>query len=1331
MTLTRRAFLSANATLLAGIALDPATPVPPVWVGEAGATSAAPAGTDLSLFRPARASSTAYAPTPASFATDGLYETGVRGSGWRAGAATDPQWIGVDLQAQCTIEGFVVTFEAKPGDPEFTSGGASEVNPHAGTTGFEIQSTYPTAFDISVSADGSRYTQVYRTTSGTGAVATITLSTPATGRYVRLTGAARANRNPLGVNGIQVYGTAPGRAAASGWTDFGVHPAPPPALQVAADGTVPIESGWALTYDARVGTATGATLARTGVDTSAWLPAAVPGTVLAALVEQGKLPDPVRGFNNLLVPEALSRHSWWYRRQFRIPSGFATGGDRRAWLEFDGVNHHAEVWLDGVRVGELTHPFQRARFDVTAQLDQAGDHALAVRIDPMPYPGSPGDRGPDGYSYTDAGSDIMNRNTPTYLAVSGWDWMPAVRDRVSGIWNHVRLRSTGPVLIGDPGVRTTLPDPGYASVTVTVPVANPSTVDHPVTLRATLAGQQLSRTVTVRAGATADVVFADVRVNQPRLWWPNGYGDPDRYDLALRAELAGVPSDARTVKVGLRQVTYETTPGLTVPAGGSASRSTAFPRQTARYLRIVCDKRATGYGSSMFTLSVTDSARPGTDLALRRPASASSTDSADRGPEKAVDGDASTRWSSSYSDGQWIQVDLGAGATFDGVTIVWEFAFASQLRILVSDDGTNFREAAAVSNGATPLRIVVNGVPVFCRGGAWGWDELLRRAMPDRLPAAVALHRDIGFTMIRAWLGSVTRDELYEHCDASGIMVWNEFPSAWFLDPPDHQVYLAQANDTVLRYRSHPCLVLWCGKNEGDPSPEIDAALRTSVTTLTDTLYASNSIAGPFHADGGYSWRAPEDYFSGAASGGRFGFHSEIGMPTVPVEDSMRNLLGIDANSPAGWPIGGAWFMHDWCTRGAQNPDSYKDAIDQRLGASGSLGEFCRKAQLVNYETMRALFEAWNARLWRDANGVLLWMSHPAWHSTVWQVYDYDLDVNGTYHGAKSACEMVHVQANRPDWDVIVVNHTAAPVSDAVVTAELIDLSGRSLSTTQRVTVTAAASAVTTAVRPPWPSGAPAVHLLRLTLTDQAGRVLSRNVYWRYRAAADLQALNALAPTTVTLQQTRTGTSVAVRVTNAGATVAAMLRLTLVDGRTGQRVLPATYTDNYLWLAPGESRDVTAAGLAADAPAQLAVAAEGYNVPRTPATSTVVSLRAHANGRLVSAENYGMSPLVADRDAIGAWEQFDRVDLGGGRIALKSHANGNYVTAPAGGTAPLIASSTSIGTAETFDLIHNGDGSVSLRAAANGNYVCAENFGLNPLIASRTAISTWESFDLL
>jgi len=129
-------------------------------------------------------------------------------------------------------------------------------------------------------------------------------------------------------------------------------------------------------------------------------------------------------------------------------------------------------------------------------------------------------------------------------------------------------------------------------------------------------------------------------------------------------------------------------------------------------------------------------------------------------------------------------------------------------------------------------------------------------------------------------------------------------------------------------------------------------------------------------------------------------------------------------------------------------------------------------------------------------------------------------------------------------------------------------------------------------------------------------------------------------------------------------------------------------------------------------------------------TSTpVISLRAHANGKLVTAENAGAAPLIANRDAIGPWEQFDQVDAGNGTIALRSHANNRYVTAAPGQS--LIANATAVTQQQQFRVVTNGDGSISLVAAANNQYVCAENAGAASLIANRTAIGPWEEFDLL
>ena len=130
-------------------------------------------------------------------------------------------------------------------------------------------------------------------------------------------------------------------------------------------------------------------------------------------------------------------------------------------------------------------------------------------------------------------------------------------------------------------------------------------------------------------------------------------------------------------------------------------------------------------------------------------------------------------------------------------------------------------------------------------------------------------------------------------------------------------------------------------------------------------------------------------------------------------------------------------------------------------------------------------------------------------------------------------------------------------------------------------------------------------------------------------------------------------------------------------------------------------------------------------------TTRAISLRSHANGQYVCADNAGVAPLIANRTAIGPWETFDLIDQGNGNVALRSHANNEIVTADNAGASPLIANRTTVGGWETFQLVHNGDGSVSLKAQADNDYVTADNAGASPLIANRTAIGPWEEFDLI
>jgi len=1321
MAVSRRSFLSTGATLLAGFGAGAVFPAASATAAATSGADTPPTGAaDLALYRPVTVSSTDYAPTPAQFAVDRLSAVGVKGTGWRAGPG-DPQWITVDLQAPCEVEAVTLVFEATLSDPAFDGN-------YGATTGAEILSSAAVAFVLEVSGDGESWRNVYQTASGTGGRMDVQLPEPVTARWIRMTSSARSNANPVGLNGFQVYGTcAVERPPARGWTSWGTNEQPVPDLAIAADGAVPLETGWSVTLDDFVtfagGAGTdGASLSGTSVDTVDWLPATVPGTVQADLVAQGHLPDPVSGFNNLNIPEALSRHAWWYRRPFRIPGGLDSGRGRHIWLEFDGVNHQAVAWIDGTEVGTVTHPFARAAFDVTAALAGRRDHALAVQVNPMPHPGTPGDKGSNGDTFVQSGSLYLD--SPTYLAASGWDWMPAVRDRATGIWNHVRLRSTGDAVIGDPHVLTTLPalpDTSTADVTIEIPVRNAGSVSRTVTVRAAFDDVAVSSTVTVAAGQSTTVTFApkdfeQLHLRDPKLWWPNGYGDPALHDLRITATVGGAVSDRRTARFGIREFGYSyDQPILVSPpgkppltfTGDAAPQTVSFTRrqaryvriqagqratswgvsmwtlsvfdtsspntdlalnktatassvdsdadgptnavdgnpgtrwssayqdnqwiqvdlgtptpfdqveiiweqayaldytiqtsddgnawtdaqsvtnatplgdrvtqteniaaQTARYLRVQCGGRATQWGVSMWTLSVFDTSSPNTDLALNKTATASSTDSDSDAPTNAVDGNPRTRWSSAYQDNQWIQIDLGTPTPFDQVEIAWEQAYARDFTLQTSDDGATWTDVKAVDNSVVQLQISVNGVPVFCRGGNWGWDELLRRVLPDRMSASVAMHRDMNFTMIRNWIGSSNREEFYASCDENGILVWNDFWDDGNF-PDDQPGYVDLAADTIRRYRIHPCIAVWCGANEAPPPPDLDAGLAAAVAAENGELfYQSNSAGGVVSGHGPYHWIDPAQYYDkNTYDTGAFGFHTEIGMPVVSVVESMRNLVGDQPE----WPIGEVWNYHDWSTRGNQQTGTYQSAIEDRLGVSNSLADFCAKAQFVNYENTRAMFEAWNANLWRNTSGLLLWMSHPAWHSTVWQTYDYDLDVNGAYYGSRKGCEPVHVQAHPSTWQVLAANHTPRRITGASITARLYDLSGKQLSHSEQQGIDIAPSATAPAFTVAWPATLPPLHLLRLELSRSDGKLLSENTYWRYAAAQEMQALNSLPRTKlkVELHGAESGKLTAT-VANQGATVAAMVRLALQD-KTGARMLPAQYEENYFWLLPGESRRV-------------------------------------------------------------------------------------------------------------------------------------------------------------
>ncbi|MDX6330249.1 MAG: hypothetical protein QOI83_2632, partial [Streptomycetaceae bacterium] len=125
---------------------------------------------------------------------------------------------------------------------------------------------------------------------------------------------------------------------------------------------------------------------------------------------------------------------------------------------------------------------------------------------------------------------------------------------------------------------------------------------------------------------------------------------------------------------------------------------------SGRYVRMNGTARATGYGYSLWEFQVYGSLSGGTcstsDAALNQPATASSTENAGTPASDAVDGNTGTRWSSAFSDPQWLQVDLGSSQTICGAELSWETAYAKAYQIQISADGTSWTSVYSTTTGA-------------------------------------------------------------------------------------------------------------------------------------------------------------------------------------------------------------------------------------------------------------------------------------------------------------------------------------------------------------------------------------------------------------------------------------------------------------------------------------------------------------------------------------------------------------------------------------------------------------------------------------------------------
>jgi beta-galactosidase/beta-glucuronidase len=846
------------------------------------------------------------------------------------------------------------------------------------------------------------------------------LARPVKARYVRVLLTKPASPEGYILSELEVYGRG------------GPAPRPKPASGLSG-------GRWRIQRDSLV-KADGETLSKPGFEDQDWLVATVPATVLSSYWNAGALPDPNYGDNQFMISDSFFYADFWYRNEF-VAQPAASG--RRVWLNFDGINWKAGVYLNGEKIGRIEGGFMRGRFDVTGKLRPGAKNALAVRVEKNATPGSVREK---TFDSPGKNGGALGADNPTYHASIGWDWIPTIRGRNTGIWAGVHLDATGPVTIENPFVTTT-----SADITIEATLRNHEARPWTGTLSGHFGDLPFEAPVTLDP-SSAKVVKQSLHVPNPKLWWPAGYGAPNLYDVMLLSrDRQGAVSDTKSFQSGIRQFTY------------------------------------------------------------------------------------------------------------------------------TEDGGV--------------LKIFINGRRFIPRGGNWGFPESMLRYRAREYDIAVRYHRDMNFTMIRNWVGQTGDDAFYDACDRYGIVVWQDF---WLAnpadgpDPDDNDLFLRNVNDTILRIRNHPSIGLYCGRNEGYPPKPLEEGIRKLLADLHPGLhYISSSADDVVSGHGPYRAMPVKSYFDRAPAK----FHSEMGMPNIPTLDSLKQMMP----EPAMWPQGDVWGIHDFCLNGAQGGVSFRERIEKAYGGAANAADWVTLAQFVNYEGYRAMFEAQS----KNRMGLLIWMSHPAWPSFVWQTYDYYFEPTAAYFGAKKASEPLHIQWNPSADSIEVVNYSGGEARGLTARVEVLNLDG-ALKWEKTATVDSAEDSTVSPIKMEYPSGLTPVHFVRLKLT-RGGDAVSENLYWRgleegnYRAIRDLPKVKLEATTRVERQGARW--LLTTELHNVSAQPALMVKLKAVREKTGDRILPALYSDNYVTLMPGERRTIRTELAHADTRGENPrMVVEGFNV---------------------------------------------------------------------------------------------------------------------------------------
>ena len=500
---------------------------------------------------------------------------------------------------------------------------------------------------------------------------------------------------------------------------------------------------------------------------------------------------------------------------------------------------------------------------------------------------------------------------------------------------------------------------------------------------------------------------------------------------------------------------------------------------------------------------------------------------------------------------------------------------------------------------------LLNGKEVLLRGAGWT-DDIYLRDTPSTNRLQLEYVRDMNMNTVRLegfWGNS---QNLYDLCDELGLMILVGWSCHWewedYLGSPTEEPYggiiskenialVAQSfEDQVMWLRHHPSVIAWFVVSDRIPKPELEQRYRQFLSKEDDRDYLISAkgqvseLSGPSGTkmEGPYEYVGPSYWYLPEAPGGAFGFNTETGIGAqLPVQESLQKMLGDQL-----FPVDRRWDI--LCTASSEMNSLKKlnEVIHYRFGDAKDIDEYLYRADMLSAESTKAMFESFRVRR-SHTTGIIQWMLNGARPGIYWQLYDYYKQPNAAYYAVKRANAPLQLIYDYHSKAVYAVNETLSP---ARLQASMRLLKGQRAIQESRQTEVSPAMAVK--VFDIDLTGSPASFLF-LHLTDDKGTVIATNDYFlpveddiydwaktnwvhtpitRYASYAMLDNMcdKSCQMTTKKLAE---GVYEAT-ITNISDKVAFMTRLTAKNPQ-GELLCPAYWSDNYLTLAPGETRTVT------------------------------------------------------------------------------------------------------------------------------------------------------------